>query len=373
MHRKIDKDNLNDLISISKKMLKVLYVILIVIGAYILLKIIKELGILGIILSLLKILTPLFIGIVVAWLLNPLITKLEKKKVRRIISATIAYVILIGCIVLLIKAILPLIYNQTVELVANFPDIFSSIKDWIFGLFNKLDSNVINIESIEKNLSNRIDLFSSNLSTTLPSNIMNILSITISSIGTFVIGLVIGFFLLLSCNNLSNTLLEMVPKRFRENVNELLQKIDQSLRGYVNGALLDAFIVFLVSSIAFAIIGLKAPLLFGLFCGLTNVIPYAGPYIGGAPAVIVAFSQSTGLGIAILIAIVIIQAIEGNILQTLIISKTTKLNPVTIIIGLLIFGHFFGIIGMLLSTPIIGVIKVIFKYLDDKYSLTKFE
>ena len=249
MHRKIDKDNLNDLISISKKMLKVLYVILIVIGAYILLKIIKELGILGIILSLLKILTPLFIGIVVAWLLNPLITKLEKKKVRRIISATIAYVILIGCIVLLIKAILPLIYNQTVELVANFPDIFSSIKDWIFGLFNKLDSNVINIESIEKNLSNRIDLFSSNLSTTLPSNIMNILSITISSIGTFVIGLVIGFFLLLSCNNLSNTLLEMVPKRFRENVNELLQKIDQSLRGYVNGALLDAFIVFLVSSI----------------------------------------------------------------------------------------------------------------------------
>lgn len=373
MHRKIDKDNLNDLISISKKMLKVLYVILIVIGAYILLKIIKELGILGIILSLLKILTPLFIGIVVAWLLNPLITKLEKKKVRRIISATIAYVILIGCIVLLIKAILPLIYNQTVELVANFPDIFSSIKDWIFGLFNKLDSNVINIESIEKNLSNRIDLFSSNLSTTLPSNIMNILSITISSIGTFVIGLVIGFFLLLSCNNLSNTLLEMVPKRFRGNVNELLQKIDQSLRGYVNGALLDAFIVFLVSSIAFAIIGLKAPLLFGLFCGLTNVIPYAGPYIGGAPAVIVAFSQSTGLGIAILIAIVIIQAIEGNILQTLIISKTTKLNPVTIIIGLLIFGHFFGIIGMLLSTPIIGVIKVIFKYLDDKYSLTKFE
>ena len=64
-------------------------------------------------------------------------------------------------------------------------------------------------------------------------------------------------------------------------------------------------------------------------------------------------------------------AIEGNILQTLIISKATKLNPVTIIIGLLIFGHFFGMVGMLLSTPIIGVMKVVFQYFDEKYDLIK--
>ncbi len=373
MQRKRDRDNLNDLINISKKILKILYVILIVVGAYLLLKIFKELGILNIILGILKILTPLFIGIVVAWLLNPLITRFEKKKIRRGIGVAFAYIILIGCIVLLVKAIIPLIYNQTIDLVANFPDIFSSIKDWLFGLFDKLDSSVINLETIEKTLSTRIDSFAGDLSTSLPSIIINSLSIIVSSIGTFIIGLVIGFFLLLSCKNLSNTLLEMVPKKFRSGVNDLAQRIDHSLRGYVNGALFDAFIVFVISSTVFAIMGLKAPLLFGLFCGLTNVIPYAGPYIGGAPAVIVAFSQNTGLGIAILIAIFIIQAIEGNVLQTLIISKTTKLNPVTIIIGLLIFGHFFGIVGMLLSTPIIGVCKVIFKYFDEKYNLTKFE
>ena len=103
-----------------------------------------------------------------------------------------------------------------------------------------------------------------------------------------------------------------------------------------------------------------------------NIIPYAGPYIGGAPAVIVGFSQGTGIGFAVLIAIIIIQTVEGNLLQTLIISKTTKLNPVTIIIGLLIFGHFFGIIGMLLSTPIIGVCKVMLKYFDEKYDLLNF-
>lgn len=373
MNKNIDKNNLNDIISISKKILKVFYILLIVVGAYILLKIIKELGILGIFLTLIKILTPLFIGIIVAWLLNPFIKMLERKKIRRSIGTAFAYVVLIGCIILIFKAIIPLLYNQTIELVENFPNIFSSVKEWIENLFNNLDSNAINIENIEKTIFSKLDDISKSLSTSLPSLIINGLTTVISSIGTFIIGLVIGFFLLLSCNNLSATLLELLPKRFRKETNELCSRINHSLRNYVNGALLDAFVVFVVSTIAFAIIGLKAPILFGLFCGLMNVIPYAGPYIGGAPAVIVGFSQSTGIGIAVLIAIIIIQMIEGNVLQTLIISKTTKLNPVTIIIGLLIFGHFFGIVGMLLSTPIIGVLKVLIKYFDEKYEILNFK
>jgi len=369
----INKENLNEVISISKKILKLFYVLLIVVGAYILLKIVKELGIIPIILTLLKIISPLFVGIVIAWLLNPFVKWLETKKVRRGIGTAFAYVILVGAIILLVKAILPLLYNQTIELVENFPNIFASLKDWSQDLFKNLDSSVINMDNIEKTLFSRLDEFSVSLSTSLPSFIINTISAIVSSVGTFVIGLVIGFFLLLSCNNLGTTLLELIPNKFRKGTSELCYNINQSLRGYVTGALFDAFIVFVVSSIAFYCLGLKAALLFGLFCGLMNVIPYAGPYIGGAPAVIVGFSQSTGIGIAVFVAIAIIQTIEGNILQALIISKTTKLNPVTIILGLLVFGHFFGIMGMLLSTPIISVVKVIVKYFNDKYELINFK
>ena len=372
MNKNNFQNNLNDLISLSKKILKVFYILLIVIGTYVLLKIIKELKILTIILNLLKILTPLFLGIVFAWLLNPFVKWLETKKIRRSIGTTVSYLILIVCVFLLIKAIIPLLYNQTIELVENLPSVFSSLKDWLNNLFINIDSNTIDINSIQKNVLVKLDELSSSLTTSLPSVIINAVTTIVSSIGTFIIGLVIGFFLLLSCDNLGIALLDVVPKRFRNSTSELCSKINLSLRSYVNGAALDAFVVFVVSSIVFAIIGLKAPLLFGLFCGLMNVIPYAGPYIGGTPAVIVAFSQGTGVGIAVLIAIIIIQMIEGNVLQTLIISKTTKLNPVTIIIGLLIFGHFFGIIGMLFSTPIIGVIKVIIKYFDEKYDLLRF-
>lgn len=373
MNKNIDKENLNEVISISKKILKLFYILLIVAGAYILLRIVKELQILNIFLSILKILTPLFIGIIVAWLLNPFVKWLGTKKIRRGIGCIMAYVILVGCIILLIQAIIPLIYNQTIDLVSNFPNIFSDLKNWAVNVFNNFDSTTVNIESVQENLFSRLDEFSNSLATSLPTTIINGATTIISSIGTFIIGLVIGFFLLLSCDNLGNTLLEMLPKKFRGGTVELCTRINHTLRNYVNGALLDALLVFVVSSIAFALIGLKAPLLFGLFCGLMNVIPYAGPYIGGAPAVIVGFSQSTGVGIAILIAIIIIQGIEGNILQALIMSKTTKLNPVTIIIGLLVFGHFFGIVGMLLSTPIIGVLKVIIKYFDDKYDLLNFK
>ncbi len=373
MNKNIDKDSLNEVIGISKKILKLFYLLLLVVGAYLILIICKELHILNIVLSIIKILTPLFIGIVIAWLLNPFVKWLGTKKVRRGIACIFSYVILIGCIILLVQAIIPLLYNQTIELVSNFPNIFSNLKEWTINFFSNFNSTTLDMESVQKNIFMRLDEFSSNLATSLPTMIINGGTALISSIGSFLIGLVIGFFLLLSCNNIGNTLLEMIPKKLRKGTNELCKNINQSLRNYVTGAMVDAFIVFVVSSIVFAIIGLKAPVLFGLFCGLMNVIPYAGPYIGGCPAVIVGFSQGTGIGIAILIAIVIIQCIEGNLLQAFIMSKTTKLNPVTIIIGLLIFGHFFGIVGMLLSTPIIGVLKVVIKYFDDKYDLLSFK
>ena len=372
MDKKIEKNDLKDVISISKKILKLFYVILIVIGIYVLLKIIKGVGALEVVINLLKILSPLFIGIIVAWLLNPFVKWLEKKNVRRGIAASLSYVILVAAIFLLIKAIIPLLYNQTIELVGNFPNIFQSLKDWFSGLLNNFNSNMINVDNVEKTLLLKLDEISGNLSTSMPTFIIGSVTSVASSIGTFVIGLVIGFYLLLGFDNLESIVFDIIPKKIRKSSKELGTKVNQSLRNYVNGAFIVSCVVFLISTIAFALIGLKSPILFGLFCGLMNVIPYAGPYIGGAPAVIVAFSQGVGIGIAVLIAIIIIQLIEGNVLQTLIISKTTKLNPVIIIIGLLIFGHFFGIIGMLLSTPIIGVCKVIITYFDEKYDLLNF-
>ncbi|MFI3307929.1 MAG: AI-2E family transporter, partial [Mycoplasmatota bacterium] len=131
--------------------------------------------------------------------------------------------------------------------------------------------------------------------------------------------------------------------------------------------------VFLISSLAFSIIGLQSPLLFGLICGITNIIPYVGPYIGGFPAAIIGLSQSVTIGILTIIAIAIIQFLEGNFLQPVILSKTTKLHPVLIIMGLLVFGYFWGILGMIVATPILATLKAIFLFFEEKYDLFTFE
>jgi len=137
----------------------------------------------------------------------------------------------------------------------------------------------------------------------------------------------------------------------------------------VQGAVIDCSAIFILTSIGLWLVVLKAPALFGFFCGLTNIIPYAGPYIGGAPAVIVGFTQSPTIGILSLVVIALIQFLEGNFLQPFIMSKTTKLHPVTIMLGLLVFGYFFGMLGMIISTPAIAVGKTIFQFFDKKYGI----
>ena len=128
-------------------------------------------------------------------------------------------------------------------------------------------------------------------------------------------------------------------------------------------------LIFITQSIGLTLAGLQAPLIFALFCALTDVIPYFGPYIGAIPAVIVGFTASPLTGILVIISILIVQLIENNFYQPLIMGHTMKLHPVTIMIGLLVFQHFFGIIGMIVATPVIAAFKVITNYLDEKLNI----
>ena len=227
--------------------------------------------------------------------------------------------------------------------------------------------------AVKSEIFKKIELIATNLTSSLPEIIVNLGKSLFSGIGTFAIGLIIGFYLLLDFDKHIDTLYTLIPKRHREETKKCLTAINKPLKRFVNGALIDCTVIFVVTAIGFSIIGLKAPLLFAVFCAITNVIPYAGPYIGGAPAVLVGLTQSPTIGIAILIFIIVVQAVEGNLLQPYIMSKTTKLNPVTIILGLLVFGYFFGIIGMVLSTPIIGAIKELVNYFDEKYDFLNFQ
>ena len=374
MKKEINYSKLNDLISLSHNILKILFVLLIIIGLYAVIMLIKEVKIFPFIFSILKIIAPFFIGVFIAWLFDPIVTKLDKKGIRRILGTILCYVVFLGIIFLIIYAIIPLLSEQINDFVTTtIPSLYDTSKHWIDNIFN----NVGNIEgfdilTIRNEIFKKLELMATNLANSLPDIIVVSITSIFSWVGVFGVGLIIGFYLLLDFDKNIDTIYTIIPKKYRKEVKRCLVAVNKPLKRFVNGALFDCTVVFVITAIGFSIIGLKSPLLFALFCALTNVIPYAGPYIGGAPAVFVGLTQSTPIGIAILIFIICVQAIEGNFFQPLIMSKTTKLSPVTIIVGLLIFGHFFGILGMIISTPLIGAIKELVNFFDDKYDFLNF-
>lgn len=372
---KLDTVSLNEVITLSKAILKILFVVMIIAGVYGLTILLKELGITKFFVELLKIISPLFIGIVIAWLFNPLMKFFSKKGIRRGLGAAIIYIALSAIIFLLIKAIIPLMFEQINDLVSTIPSTLKGIVNWISDLFNKASNNSnVDLTSVKTEIISKIENYGMNIASSLPEVMVNTVKSFFSGIGTFLIGAIIGFFLLISFDG-TDKVMEFLPDKIHNNVTSLFSKIEDSLRRYVQGTLTLSTLVFVVSTIGFMISGLKSALLFGLFCGITNIIPYVGPYLGAAPALIVGFSQGTPIGIGVLITVVIVQTIEGNILNPIVMSKTMKLHPVTIIIGLLVFEHFWGILGMILATPIIATIKVIFEYFNEKYGIInkKFE
>lgn len=364
---KIDVNKVNETLTLTNKILRISLILVIALGAYIIMAIFNQLKVFQILGKIFGLLTPVFIGLLIAWLFNPFVNWLQKHKIKRIFAVLISYLLLIGAIILFLSILIPTLYNEIVSFAESIPTLVDEISSWFDKILDKF-SNIksIDIESTKENLINNIEKIGDNLYLELPQMIVSIIKSLISGVGTFIIGLVIGFFFLLGFDDVEENIVSLLPLKYRENGKELLSKLNLSLRSFVTGQLLDALLIFVVSGIVFSIIGLKSPLLFAVFCGITNIIPYVGPYIGATPAVIVGFAISPTTGLLVLLAILIIQFIEGNFIQALIISKTTKLNPITIISGLLIFGHFFGILGMIISTPIIAASKTIILFINEK-------
>lgn len=365
----INVQKINEVADSASKVLKVTYFLLLALGFYLLLLLIKETKLLHFIWTVVKIVAPLFIGIIIAWLFDPFVKWLQMKKINRTLGALITYVILFIVVFIILAALIPLLAEQISEFAAAAPSIFETIKGWALGIFDYIKNiQAIDVEALKDEFFSNFNNFAGEVGKNLPATLISIISGFFSGMGTLVLGLIIGFFLLISFDSTSS-LLNFIPRNIRETSMDLINDVNDSLRKYVQGALIDCSVIFILTSIGLWMIGLKAPALFGFFCGLTNIIPYLGPYIGGAPAVIVGFTQSPTIGILTIMVIAIIQFLEGNFLQPFIMSKTTKLHPVTIMLGLLVFGYFFGMLGMLISTPLIAVCKTIFVFFDKKYGI----
>ncbi len=369
--KEINNKEVNEVVSLTKKILKLLYIVMIVVIIFFGTIILDKLNIWHLFFTFLKVLSPLFIGFVIAWLFNPLVNKMSKKGIPRIIGSLIIYALFLIFIYIFLRLFIPTIYKQINDLIATLPSIVDHFKNFADNFINQVSISGIDLTTFKDNLFNGISTYLIDLTKSLPNSIISTLGSLFSGLGTILISLVVGLYMLFDFNAISKHFLKLVPNKNKFEIEVLLTDIGKEVRKTISGTLLVALMVFVCDSLGFALVGLNAPLLFGMFCGLTDLIPYIGPYIGGAAAVIVGFSQGTITGVAVLIICVIVQLAENYVLQPIIMSKTTKLHPVTIMIGLLVFGHYFGILGMIIATPCIALLKVIFRFIVKKYNLFK--
>ena len=369
-NEKLDIPKLNEIIKVSRNILKIMFAFMIIGLILVTTYLIKEWKLLNFLGAVLSILSPFFIGIIIAWLLDPIVTWLQKNGFKRAIATVMVFLSFISLVVLFFVLLIPSFADQINEFIGSAPSILNNIKNFGENLFDKLnniyDYDFTNIkEQLYGGLSNVV----SGLTVTLPNKVISIASSIVSGVLNIIFGLFIAFYMLFDFNNVRKHLFNLLPKSIHADAITLTDRLNKTLKSYVQGTLLIMLLLFIFQSITLAIAGLSSPMLFGMFCAVTNVIPYIGPYIGGIPAVIVGFTISPATGIFTLLAVVIAQFLESYFLNPIVMSKTMKLHPVTIMIGLLIFGHFFGILGMVLATPIISCIKIIFNFFNEKYEI----
>ncbi len=365
---KLDIEGVNEIVKTGSKILNLFYVVMVFLIIMGVIFLCKTLNIFPILFTILSVVSPFFLGFIIAWLLNPIVNKLTDKGMRRGWAVALVYLMLIVLIYLFCLAIIPALVDQLNEMAKTAPELLLNVKDLINNIFVKLSNGTnIDMTNVKMQFMNYLEDFSKNLTTDLPSKIVSIVQGLISGVGKFLVGAVIGFYLLMNFNNVTKFLINMVPKKFKGDVEKLSNNISEVLFGFVNGTFLDSLILLVINIIGFSLIGLNAPVLFAVFCVVTNIIPYVGPYIGGIPAILVGFTQSPLIGTLILVFIVATQSIEGNFLHPIIMGRKMDLHPVTIVISLLIFEHFFGIMGMVVATPVVAVLKVIYVFLDEKF------
>lgn len=352
----------NDLIKNINVALKLIIILITIIILFIIHLLFKEYNIYKMIYNIISIISPLLIGILLAYIFNPIVNILSKK-IGRKLSVFLLYFIIILILFLLTNYIIPVFKEEINDLIKSMPSIIDNTDIFI----NKLFDNNINID-FDKYIINFVNknVFSKT------TDILNIFTEIFKFIGAFLISMIISLYFLLDFDKINNKLKCFLNKYGNKKINLLLIKIDNIVFSYIKGTFLIAIIVFIFSFISFELIHLKGSIFLAFYNALTNIIPYIGPYIGAIPIIIIAFSESKKLFILTIIILLIIQLIESYILHPLIMSKTMDLHPVTILISLLLFGYFFGIIGMVIAMPVVSALKTIIIFIiNDKMLMVK--
>jgi predicted PurR-regulated permease PerM len=311
---------------------------------------------------------PLLIAIAVVYLLNPLVSALERRGVPRVAGAGIVYILFLCIVALVVSLLVPVVARQVSQVIDHFPDYLADgqalIRD-IAARFGQEPNFRLDAEQVREWLS------ASENRGTVTRYLTGLRSVTtsvISGLIIFVLGPVMAFYLLVDLPRLRRGAMALVPPGRREEIEGLMDRIGQAVGGFFRGQLLVALFVGVASSIGLWAIRLPFWLLVGIVAGIFNLVPLVGPFIGGGLAVIIALVSGEPLK-ALWAALVLlaVQQVDNHLISPNVMGRTVQLHPVVVMLALLVGASFAGLFGMLLVVPLVAVAKIVFLFIWSRY------
>ena len=298
-------------------------------------------------------------AITLAEAIRPLVARLERVRVPRPVGALLIYLVIAA----LLFGIGWLLFNPLVaqinELISNWPQYLAQAQQWAQDAQKALAANdpllaLFNALAAQLTVS---------LQAALPALLqfpLTLLSGVFGGLLSLVIVITMSIFWLMSADKLRNFALSLAPEESRAGGTLLFADLGRTLGGWVRGTLVAMLLIGLLTSLGLALLGVPYALLLGIFAGLLELIPYLGPWISGAVAVVVTLLTVDPLkALQVVILFIIIQEIEGNLVQPFVMSWAVHIDPLLVLIAITIGAEALGLIGAVIAVPVAGMAQVI--------------
>lgn len=294
-----------------------------------------------------------FLAVLLAGVIYPLADWGARHKLPKTVSVLFVYLVIFGVLALIITLLVPALVEQVKALVALYGSRLGgaaeSIKDIAF--LNQIEAVGIDITSGIKGLQGQAQAIFGSAFSTLTS--------VFGGIAGFVVVLVLALYMVIEDSAIKKLFHEWVPKGYQEFTTSLVTLIMEKLGAWMRGQLLLCLIVGLLYLVAFAVIGVPYALLLAVLGGIFEFIPYIGPILSAVPVVLIAFTKSPTIGVIAIIALIVVQQLENNLIVPKIMQRTVGLNPIVSIVAFLIGAKLFGAVGAIIAIPVAVALSVV--------------
>ena len=325
--------------------------------------------------TVLAVLKPVIFGLVIAYLVNPMIKFFDKyiskitrykvkNRVSNVISVLLAIIIFTVVIVGLFLLVIPQLITSISGFINSFPARLDAISEWgkkFLRENEKLQSVFVRMLEYEKNwLKTDLSGFVNNIAGNLASGVWSV----VNFFKNFALGLIFAIYLLLSKDKMINqskkTMYALFSDKTVGRVLSWLSRSHKVFSGFINGKLLDSLIIGVLCFVGTTVLSIPYALLVSVIVGVTNIIPVFGPYIGGVPSAVLVTIANPVKGLYFIIFVILLQALDGNFIGPKILGDKTGLSNFWVMFAIVVGGGLFGVLGMLVGVPAFAVIYYAF-------------